>query len=200
MSFDNFVICSLIIFYALFIGRAITLKQRGIQVFTLVKDKMTFNAFLESLLFPGLLVWTGALLLKSLGISNKHWVGLLLQDAVNISVYFRTLGAALIVAGLIIFVMALYTFGNSWRVGIDENNAGELITNGIFSRSRNPIFLFMDIYFVGVALIYPGYFFILAALLVVPLIHYQVLHEEQFLEQHYANKYLNYKSRVRRYL
>jgi protein-S-isoprenylcysteine O-methyltransferase Ste14 len=56
--------------------------------------------------------------------------------------------------GLIIFLLALISFGKSRRVGIDKEKSNELITKGIFKYSRNPIFIFMDIYFVGIALMY----------------------------------------------
>jgi hypothetical protein len=64
-------------------------------------------------------------------------------------------------AGLLLFLLALISFGAAWRIGIDEDNSPELITSGIFEYSRDPIFLFLDLYFAGIMLIYPNILFIL---------------------------------------
>src|SRR5436853_1302710 len=50
---------------------------------------------------------------------------------------FQAAGAAMVVAGILIFAVALVSFGDSWRVGIDSQTAGKLITTGIFAYSRN---------------------------------------------------------------
>jgi protein-S-isoprenylcysteine O-methyltransferase Ste14 len=112
----------------------------------------------------------------------------------------QTAGAALIAMGLFLFVLALASFGASWRVGIDEEHPGGLVTGGIFHFTRNPIFVFLDAYFVGTFLINGTLFFLLAALLGVTLIHYQILQEERFLEGRYGDPYREYKRTAPRYL
>ena len=102
--------------------------------------------------------------------------------------------------GLSIFCLALISFGNSWRVGVDKQNSGKLVTNGIFSISRNPVFVFMDIYFLGVWLIYSNIFFLIALILVITGIHFQILQEEKFLLKQYGKEYKDYQRKVRRYL
>jgi protein-S-isoprenylcysteine O-methyltransferase Ste14 len=94
----------------------------------------------------------------------------------------------------------LISFGKSWRIGIDENNSNELITNGMFKYSRNPIFLFMDMYFVGIMLIYPNVVFILLAIGVIAGVHLQILREEEFLLKKFGEKYIEYKNKTRRYI
>ena len=56
---------------------------------------------------------------------------------------FMTVGLILIHLSLLWISVAQYQMSNSWRIGIDENNKTELITKGLFSYSRNPIFLGM---------------------------------------------------------
>src|SRR5207247_3130755 len=65
----------------------------------------------------------------------------------------QVLGALLLVFTLALFVLALIAFGRSWRVGIDAECAGQLARGGIFAASRNPIFLALDLYFLGTFLI-----------------------------------------------
>ena len=51
----------------------------------------------------------------------------------------KILGVMVACVGLVIFVLAFFSFGDSWRIGIDRKTAGRLVTGGIFSISRNPI-------------------------------------------------------------
>lgn len=53
-------------------------------------------------------------------------------------------GLFLVHAALVWIVIAQSHMKQSWRIGIDEKNKTSLITNGLFSISRNPIFLGMN--------------------------------------------------------
>lgn len=61
-------------------------------------------------------------------------------------------------------------------------------------------YLFEVVYFIGTWLIYSNLFFLLAAVLVLIGIHYQILQEEKYLFSKYGNEYENYMQKVRRYL
>ncbi|MBK7524567.1 MAG: DUF1295 domain-containing protein [Saprospiraceae bacterium] len=63
-------------------------------------------------------------------------------------------GLALIHIALVWISIAQYQMSNSWRIGIDEENKTKLVTEGIFSISRNPIFLGMIISVLGLFLLY----------------------------------------------
>jgi protein-S-isoprenylcysteine O-methyltransferase Ste14 len=52
----------------------------------------------------------------------------------------KIIGLVLIHISLLWIAIAQYQMSNSWRIGIDEKNKTELVTNGVFSISRNPIF------------------------------------------------------------
>jgi protein-S-isoprenylcysteine O-methyltransferase Ste14 len=111
----------------------------------------------------------------------------------------RVAGAVMISVGFIIFVWALLSFGNSWRVGIDTRAPGDLVTGGAFALSRNPIFVFVDLYFAGVFLINGTLLFLVFAVLVIAGLHYQVLQEEKFLTGRYGQFYREYCVRTKRY-
>ena len=69
---------------------------------------------------------------------------------------FMIVGLILIHLSLLWISVAQYQMSNSWRIGIDENNKTELITKGLFSYSRNPIFLGMIISVTGIFFILPN--------------------------------------------
>ena len=113
--------------------------------------------------------------------------------------WLKYVGILFCYIGLLIFLSALISFGKAWRIGIDERNSNELITGGIFKYTRNPIFLFMDMYFLGMALIYPNIVLIVMAICMVIGIHFQILREENFLKNKFIEKYIEYRKRTRRY-
>ena len=196
--FDYFQISVLILFYLVFIGRAVQMALKGANPFVLGKGKKGLDAVLEISFFFGLIMWTIEIVTHSLGL-GFHIFPAPLYGRFFDAVMLRTLGTILISAGFVLFVLSLVSFGESWRVGIDRENAGRLVTGGMFSMTRNPIFLFIDMYFVGTWLIYPNLFFGIFAVLTVVGVHGQILQEEKFLESEYGAEYQQYMEKVRRY-
>jgi len=98
-----------------------------------------------------------------------------------------------------VFILALVSFGASWRIGIDAKTPGGLVTTGIFALSRNPIFVFLDLYAFGTFLINGTLGFLLFALVLAAGIHYQILQEESFLRRTYGTDYHDYCRRTARY-
>ena len=109
-------------------------------------------------------------------------------------------GILLCVVGLIIFLLSVISIGASFRVGIDDDHPDKLVTNGIFSISRNPIYIGFWVVLLGQFLVFPNWVFLLYIPAASWLFHRQVLLEEAFLSQHYGAEYSQYCSRVRRYL
>jgi protein-S-isoprenylcysteine O-methyltransferase Ste14 len=109
-------------------------------------------------------------------------------------------GVIFLFCGLAIYALALYSFRNSWRIGIDRENPGQLITEGIFRYSRNPIYLSLDLLVAGTFLLQGQFIFLILFLLIAVSLHIQVLHEERFLLQTYGDLFLKYRSEVGRYL
>ena len=110
------------------------------------------------------------------------------------------IGLLFCAAALVVFAATLKVFGDSFRVGIDEQQPDKLVTAGSFAFSRNPIYVCFLAFFFGMFLQYPN--LILAGLIVLfaPLIHRQILREETFLRAQYGEQYAAYCARVRRYL
>ena len=113
---------------------------------------------------------------------------------------FMTVGLILIHLSLLWISVAQYQMSNSWRIGIDENNKTELITKGLFSYSRNPIFLGMIISVTGIFFILPNaitFFLMLSTYIVIQI---QIRLEEEFLEKQHGEQYLIYKQTTKRLL
>ena len=110
------------------------------------------------------------------------------------------IGVFFCLVGLVLFLWSLFSFGKSFRVGIDPDQPGELVTTGVFAFSRNPIYVAFAIILLGQFLIFPNWVLLVYLVAAVWLFHRQVLREEVYLKEHYAGEYPDYCSRVRRYL
>ena len=109
-------------------------------------------------------------------------------------------GAALGLAGGLIFAAAVVTMRDSWRAGIAEQDKTELITQGIYQISRNPAFLGFDCVYIGLALMFFNLPLLACSLFAVVMLHLQILQEEQYLEQAFGGAYVRYREKVHRYL
>lgn len=195
-----FQIAALAVFLFLFLGRSLQLRLlHGVQPLALMRGKRGLAAALEALLLLdlplfGLLVVAYAWPLPAL--QPPPWLDPLLLTAD----WTRWLGVVLVSVGLALFAAALASFGLSWRVGIDRADPGALVTRGIFAWSRNPIFVFMDLYTIGSFLLTGRLSFLIFALLAVAGLHWQILQEERFLRGVHGPAYDAYLRRVPRYL
>jgi len=108
----------------------------------------------------------------------------------------------LVIGHLSIFgiMIAQWQMKQSWRIGIDYENKTLLVREGLFSFSRNPIYLFLLFALTGLFLILPNaitFAVLFAAFLV---LHITIRLEEEFLYKQHGDSYLQYKKQVRRLL
>jgi len=197
--FDYFQFITLAIFLMVFIGRTLWLRQKGTKVFTLGSGKKGFSALLEKSFFVFFPIWLIEVGIHSMHLNIQFLPDVLIAQIVN-NWIVQTVGAVAILAGLLIFCLALISFKSSWRVGIDTTAPGDLITTGVFSISRNPIFFAMDLYFLGTFLIYSNLFFLLSFVCMVFGFEFQIRQEEIFLSKRYGDSYQQYMEQVSRYI
>ncbi|MBW2526711.1 MAG: isoprenylcysteine carboxylmethyltransferase family protein [Deltaproteobacteria bacterium] len=196
---ETFQLAALAAFTLLFIGRTLQLRVTGgVRVVTMVRGKPWREAALELLFLVAFPLWL-------LDVTWHGWIALSsgaspLELRLFEPGWLRVPGALLEAAAVLLFAASLRSFGSSWRVGVDRSRPGELITRGVFALSRNPIFLAMDLFFVGAALM-TGRVIPLLFAVIAPLgFHRQILVEERFLAQRYGHAYREYSARVGRYL
>jgi len=190
--FNYFSILLLCIFFALFFSRIIMLKRRGINPFMFGKtDKGDF------LLIPFMLLFLYVIFASvfSLPFPEK-----LIRPLVETPV-LSWIGLLFSTIGIIGFGMALSAFGNSFRVGIDDEKPDKLISSGIFSISRNPIYVSFVFFFFGFILMKMN----LASIVMmfcffIPVVYRQIMREEKFLRSYYGDEYTEYCKKVRRFL
>lgn len=109
-------------------------------------------------------------------------------------------GVGLCLAGLLLFLWSLVSFGRSFRVGIDTDQPDKLVKTGAFAVSRNPIYVAIWIVLLGQFLVFPNWILLVYLGGAAWLLHRQVVREEAYLRQHYGGEYIDYSSHVRRYI
>lgn len=110
------------------------------------------------------------------------------------------IGVVVCMLGLLLFLLSLVSFGRSFRIGIDEQKPGSLITTGIFAVSRNPIYMAFASILLGMFLIFPNWILLLYLIAGFWLLNRQVLREEDSLKKIYGKEYIKYCKKARRYL
>lgn len=114
--------------------------------------------------------------------------------------YINYTGWILLHLSLIWILIAQYQMHNSWRIGIDEKNKTELVTKGLFSVSRNPIFLGMIVSMLGAFLVLPNAITFFIAIASYLLIQIQIRLEEEHLQRTHGDVYSQYKKKTGRLL
>jgi len=173
-----------------------TYKQTGINPITFGKNDNAHNyiGFIMKVLIAVLFF---AVLIFSFSQRIYQYLNpvLYLQNSVT-----QGIGIALIHLALIWISIAQYQMSNSWRIGIDELNKTALVTKGIFSISRNPIFFGMIISVIGLFFIIPNTLTFFLTVTTYIVIQIQIRLEEEFLERLHGQEYINYKIKTRRLL
>ena len=198
--FDYLQLASVAIFLMIVAGRATYLwLSRGIRAIVIGSGKTGWVRAVELLTFTALVIWIAEIVLYA-SHASFHIFPAPLDTVLLDSLVAKVAGAFLITVGLIIFILAFLSFGDSWRVGFDVKTPGQLVTTGMFAVSRNPIYVFIDLWAFGVFLINGTLIFLLFALLTLIAVHWQILQEEIFLTQLYGKPYADYCKRTGRYL
>ncbi|MBW0088822.1 isoprenylcysteine carboxylmethyltransferase family protein [Pseudonocardia sp. KRD-184] len=172
----------------------VQLRQNGTSGFRGITGRPGSVAWWGGVLFPiALLLGLAAPLLVILGVT-PHW-----QWPAHPVVAGS--GLALGVVSLAVVLLAQHTMGASWRIGVDERERTELVTTGIFSRVRNPIFTGMAGVSAAAALMAPTPVAAVAVTALVAAVQIQVrIVEEPYLRLTHGQSYERYAATAGRFV
>ncbi len=179
----------LLSFYAIYLGKMILQRKRGIQTDQMARGKKSKKLFWTELFLK---IATYTLLLVEV-------VSIILNTTHN-SQTLKIAGVIFGVIGVIIFGIAVYTMRDNWRAGIPEKDKTELVTSGIFSISRNPAFLAFDLVYIGILLCFFNLILLGFTIWAIIMLHLQIKQEETFLTAIFNGKYVEYMKSTKRYL
>jgi len=115
--------------------------------------------------------------------------------------WLRWTGAAIACGAIAMILVAQFTMGRSWRIGVDPEEKTELVTGGLFACVRNPIFSGMLAFWCGIALVAPNVLTIAAPFVAWLGVELQVRGvEEPYLLRVHGAAYRAYAARTGRLL
>jgi protein-S-isoprenylcysteine O-methyltransferase Ste14 len=114
------------------------------------------------------------------------------------SISIKYLGLLLMLISIVWTILAQLNMKDSWKIGIEENSNSALITKGLFSISRNPIFLGITVSMIGLFLVSANALSLMFLVVSYILIQIQIRLEEAHLIKQFGEEYNNYKNKTRR--
>lgn len=170
-------------------------RRQGIRAIVLGRADDGLVSRLEPVAVLAMFLWFAAVAIHGTG-----WAPQLFEPRLFRSPAAAALGAILALAGLGLVLTSLWQMGRSWRIGIDPGSRDRLVTSGVFSISRNPIYLALALIGIGVMLMSGSVFFLVTGFVLLAGLHLQILREERFLSSAFGEEYDRYRRRVARYL
>lgn len=187
-SMSYYLITLIIIFYIFFFIRAFILSRslgKNIKANNFIVNISIISAGITSIIFLTYLT------------IPKFSEYLIVYYSSNL---LTIIGSIFITIGLLTSSIASLTLKKSWRIGVDDTEKTELITNGIYKISRNPYFLSYDFVLIGMICCLVTPFIIISAIITIALFHLMILKEEVYLKNKHQDNYRKYKNNVRRYI
>jgi protein-S-isoprenylcysteine O-methyltransferase Ste14 len=112
-----------------------------------------------------------------------------------------TVGAVIIAVGVCLFVLALVLFRRTGQSPRPWKPSPELIAHGPYRFTRNPMYLAMTLFVLGLGIALNDLWVSLFAPVSLLAVHFiAVLPEERYLAEKFGDSYRGYVARVRRYL
>lgn len=189
MQYQILSLSTLIAFYLIYVGKMIAQKKKGVQTDHIAKGKkkdtlMTVEIIMKFATYSIVVVEVVSIGLNSYVLNPT----------------MRIFGIFIGFIGVFIFGIAVYTMKDSWRAGIPDNDKTTMVTNGIYSISRNPAFVGFYLNYVGILLTFFNWTLFAFTIFSIILLHLQVLKEEEYLPMVFGNDYVIYRNQVGRYV
>jgi protein-S-isoprenylcysteine O-methyltransferase Ste14 len=194
-----FPLAGLLMIVLLILVKVWALRRQGVEVSAKGTKKKPAFLLVYMVFLLLFMIWLWGLAESALHLQQPVLPSFLTHRFTE-SMMLQATGAAFILLSVLLMLFTLLHFKSSLRFGLSKNNQGRLITKGIFSFTRNPFFLSINLFFIGQAMVFPAPLFIAMAFMALFSIHLFILKEEKFLHVQYPDEYPTYFRKVRRYL
>lgn len=169
------------------------MRKKGIEVNILVSSKGKN----KKIIISEIMVSIG-----TYGMAVVQFISIIFFDNLkhfHFQFLIKSIGIILQIIAIFILIKAMMDMHDSWRQGISLKSKTELITNGIYSISRNPAFFGFDLFYIGNFLEVPTYILFFFTIFSIISFHFQILCEEESLVVLFGEEYEKYRVRTARY-
>lgn len=170
-------------------------------VFLLVRNvwEVFFAPKKESKHFTNKGIFTLVVFLISYGVSSTAvWIGLVASNEVNSGLFVS--GGVILVLAYIGRVICLRDLGVSYSQYTEPVPESILVTKGVYSLIRHPLYLFFTLEMIAFTLIKFNTFTLLSVLANVAAVVFRVHQEEQLLEVQFGEEFWEYQSKTKRFI
>ena len=116
-------------------------------------------------------------------------------------IWIRLIGIIPLAIGLWLFASARSAFIRHKTSLMPWKPTLNIVQDGPYRFSRNPIYLAFALWYLGASLIFNSVYLVIILLIVLVLFdRLQIPREERYLEEKFGEEYTNYKSKVRRWI
>lgn len=189
MHFQIIALVILLLFYGAYFTKMFSQKKIGIQTDQIGKGKKGVVKFIEI-----------TMKVATILVPIAEVISILLNASIS-PTWAKWVGTAIAIIGTAIFICSVLTMQDSWRAGVSETDKTELVTTGIYKISRNPAFLGFDLVYIGIVMMFFNWILFALSAFAALMFHLQIVNvEEDFLLSTFGQEYINYRSKVNRYL
>ena len=179
----------LLVFYGIYFGKMLGQKKKGIRTNQIAKgdkaEELMYIEFIMKIATIGVPVYELVSILWGINKASEN---------------MRIAGLIIATVGVMIFGLSVYTMRDSWRAGIPESDRTKMVSEGIYSISRNPAFCGFDLTYIGILLMFFNIPLLVFTCFAIFTLHLQILQEEKYLEKVFGIEYREYRRKVFRYL
>ena len=115
-------------------------------------------------------------------------------------IWLEWLAVFVVFEAILFLIFSLLKMGKYTKMGLPKNDDIPLQTTGVYSLSRNPMYLGLYLLAIGAVLYKPCLPVIVATIAGIIIHHIIIINEEKFLDAKFGQSYRSYRQRVRRYL
>ena len=188
-KFQSGSIVLLLVFYGIYFGKMLGQKKKGIRTNQIAKgdkaEELMYIEFIMKIATIGVPVYELVSILWGINKASEN---------------MRIAGLIIATVGVMIFGLSVYTMRDSWRAGIPESDRTKMVSEGIYSISRNPAFCGFDLTYIGILLMFFNIPLLVFTCFAIFTLHLQILQVEKYLEKVFGIEYREYRRKVFRYL
>lgn len=131
---------------------------------------------------------TGVILLIILFLS------IIFRHQFNGGEYLLAIGFIIVAIGVVIVIIGIMTLGEYFTTSINPKG---LVTHGIYSKIRHPMFIGAILVYLGIEFIFQSiYGLLLVIFVLIPFYIYSAIEEEKMLLKKFKDKYTAYKKKT----
>jgi protein-S-isoprenylcysteine O-methyltransferase Ste14 len=120
-------------------------------------------------------------------VSVYFWVSFLESNFLKIA------GAVINITGLVMWWWAKRTLASNWNIGFGKPKINQLVTHGIYSKIRHPIYWGVNLTFLGLIFLFPNIWFSILGVLIIIYFFFRMRVENNYLSRELGVRYGNYK-------